>query len=402
MWEAAAEVLRETYPDAEIITDASAGWTPPLAGVHVLPNLNFALRRGGALPAGLRRTRAGSLLESAVSFPKRDDYAARQASRQRRTVQGVVASSWHEAISGSAGVIFSGAGGINDDFAGHAVHTWGLIAEWAKRRDKPVAFIGQGIGPLTKTQNLAAAERMLSRADLITVRDNDSLALVRSMPSVHAETVLTLDWATLLTPTRTDREEARRLHRDLLNGAPFHAVSFHRRATTSRHELAELSALLKGFSIRAAAEGNRVLVIPTMRGRRYSDDAATAEILMRQWGGGTRANVVTLAERPDARVVRSLLARADALVATRYHALVFALSEGIPVVGVAHDEYYVQKLRGVSRLFGVRDNVFPVVGSAKKINKILDRLHDQRPDPLAEDDLVRAKEPIMRFLLENG
>jgi len=79
-----------------------------------------------------------------------------------------------------------------------------MIILLAKLFRKPVAIIGQGIGPLVGPFNIFLAKQILRRVDLITVRDQSSHQLIMSPAWQLTNTALTADLAlTLQLPDKT-------------------------------------------------------------------------------------------------------------------------------------------------------------------------------------------------------
>jgi len=53
--------------------------------------------------------------------------------------------------------------------------------------------------------------------------------------------------------------------------------------------------------------------------------------------------------------IKGLTAKAELVIASRYHGAVFALSEGVPTVALYDDYYYEVKMRGIMELYGCDD-----------------------------------------------
>lgn len=356
MWLAAADAVRSVEPDAVIITDGASGWRPPIDRVEVLPYLYPALRRGRFLGPTERPLVAA--LERVISRPGAASYAAALAGTSPSPDSlGALGEVWATAIAASSGVIYSGAGAMNDDYAVHGVHSWRVIAEWAAAAGKPVAMVGQGIGPVDHPANRDSASALVQIPDYLGVRDAKSAAEAADLGRPLVRTDVRPDWALAVGIDARSRDVAERLHENYAASGPFVAVSVHRRASTRNRHLDALAEQVAELVTPQVRSGVRVIFVPNMTGSRYSDDRRTARELLARWPEELTAASVIHEGSSDAAVVKALLARADALISTRYHPLVFALSEGTPTIGVAYDDYYVQKLVGASRIFGVEGNV---------------------------------------------
>jgi polysaccharide pyruvyl transferase WcaK-like protein len=398
MWEAAVVALRDEVGPTSVVTDGDPGWEPPLGDVTVLPYLHPTLRRGAWIPDGLKRLRLINLTERVLSLPGRNRFARKAARRALRRPGRGVQQLWLRTVRESSGVIISGAGAINDDFAPHGIAAWGLIVEWAKLSGKPVALVGQGIGPVDEADSREVATRMLRNADLLTVRERFSASVAVDLGVPEKDVVVTPDWALTVFPRKEDRVAADLLRRELVGDGPFLAVSFHRRHTTTHADLRTLSSLLEKLVTGARDRGQRTLYVPNMTAGGYSDDRATAQLLMSDWTGSLRDNVTVQMTRSTPRITRALLAGATGLISTRYHPMVFAFSEATPCVGVSYDAYYDQKLGGVSALFAVSGNVHRLGSSSLDAGPVFDQLNaqDLSTTPASVVDEVRA--PLRTFL----
>jgi colanic acid/amylovoran biosynthesis protein len=96
------------------------------------------------------------------------------------------------------------------------------------------------------------------------------------------------------------------------------------------------------------AEGRNapLIFLPIQRGHNCDVDALRSIMPDRVTALDTAANIVTPAE-----LVRQVQ-QCRLVVTGSYHAGVFALSNGIPVLGLAGSDYYVDKFEGLADMFG--------------------------------------------------
>jgi polysaccharide pyruvyl transferase WcaK-like protein len=356
MWYAAVEAVREVEVGCSVVTDGISGWEPPHDDVVVLPFLYPSLRRGRSL-AG-RGSALVAAAERLISYPGRVGYASRHSSPlPGPETLGDLGTQWFEAIAASRGLIISGAGAMNDDYAVHGLYSWSVLAGWAKQLGKPVALVGQGIGPINDDRNRSAARSLLARAELVGVRDARSAEAARELGVSESALHETPDWALAARIGDEARQRAEALHLEYTGGAPFTAVSIHRRASTTRSDLRAIGRSVERYVLETARSGKRAVFVPNMTGGRYSDDRETARVIVGGWSERARAATAIHMGQSDPAVVKALIGRADGLLSTRYHPLVFSLAMGTPAIGLAYDEYYVRKLTGASANFGVADNV---------------------------------------------
>ena len=191
----------------------------------------------------------------------------------------------------------------------------------ARRLARRTAVYAQGIGPLRGRAVRAAARRLLNAVDLITLRDADSLAALASLGVDRPPVVLAGDPALLLTPDRSPRVEAEQSRWG--EGEPCGLVlrSWGRDAWCDA-----ISA-----AARAVAERRGVRWICLAMHR--PADLALAERMAAQIG--QRAQVVREPVTP--REMVALVGGLRLVVAMRLHALIFAATQGVPLVALAYD-----------------------------------------------------------------
>ncbi|GHG55580.1 hypothetical protein GCM10011331_22360 [Flavimobilis marinus] len=259
-------------------------------------------------------------------------------------------------------------------------------------------FLGQGVGPLEKRVNNEWAAKMFSSAKHVSVRADSSRRLLLEMKVPPAVVSVEPDWALALEGDADAERQAEILLRDLVSDERFVAFSIHRRASTSRKILRRLARQLESAAETARELGLRVVFIPNMTAGRYSDDRETARLVVRDWKPETRSNVAFWDYEGSPLVVKSALRRAEALFCTRYHPMVFALSEGTPAFGLSFDRYYDQKLQGISRFFDVKGNVFRFDDVSANWSELLIRSTDYAPSPLGSDIARTVRAPFEVFI----
>jgi polysaccharide pyruvyl transferase WcaK-like protein len=231
-------------------------------------------------------------------------------------------------------VIATGAGQITDPFKDDAILTLNTL-EIAASAGVPTCLVGQGIGPITNVALRARARAVLPRASFIALREGLQGLPVLADAGVDSVRVLT---------TGDDAIELAYAQRPAAMGdalginvrlAEYARVDDHFEAIarTMRSVASELRAPLTSLAVSTHP--------------RESDDAAAARIL----AGAEQLAPAT----PDGTIVDRLArqaGRSRVVVTGSYHAAVFALSQGVPVVGLANTPYYASKFAGLRDQFG--------------------------------------------------
>lgn len=356
MWLATARALRQVEPGSKIITDAWPGWAAPLPEVEVLPFMHDAFLRRGGPP----RSRAEAALNLVLNYGA----VGRGYTRQVALASGAAARPglerrWDDAIAGSRGLVFCGAGGITDRFALHAIAGWGAMVALAEKHDVPVAFLGQGIGPVRDLRARASVRRTFEAASLITTRDEHSADEARAL-SPHSDVESAPDWALLDEPDAADREAARAALERLGVSGPFVTASLHDWTSATVAQRLRASESLASVVRVAAALGCQVVLVPNCTGHKRADDRTFMAAARARLDSRAQENVLVLRERLASPAIRALVGQSCGLFSSRYHPVVFALAEGVPATALCYDDYYVQKQQGALRWYGEEDRVWSV------------------------------------------
>lgn len=255
--------------------------------------------------------------------------------RLERRGAGVVFDRFLEQTRKSTAVVATGGGYITDAFEGHAV---GLLEtlDAVLRQGKPVALFGQGIGPIASPRLRKVAAAVLPRVNLVALREGRrGPALLRDLGVPENRVVVTGDDAIELAANSGDSRM-----RD--------AIGFNLRiAEYSGVGDDEAATILGIVNELVHKHGSPVVPVP-ISWHDGDSDVATLERAMRL-SDAERA-ILEAADTPEAVVKQ--VGRCRIVVTGSYHAGVFALSQGIPVVGIAKSAYYEDKFLGLREQFG--------------------------------------------------
>ena len=229
-------------------------------------------------------------------------------------------------------VAATGGGYLNDEFPRYARIVLRCL-EWAIQAQKPTFMFGQAIGPLTDAGVRVAAQMVLPHVGLIALREQrTSLPLLRSLNVPDERIYVTGDDAI---------ELAYNQRRHDLGGAI--GVNL-RRAHYARVIPAQIDAV--GRAVRAVAEMLQAPLLPIPMATLAEDQASIAELLQ------IAPPVVRDDDSDDPCVATARISACRVVLTGSYHAGVFALSQGIPVVCLASSPYYFHKFDGLAIQFG--------------------------------------------------
>jgi colanic acid/amylovoran biosynthesis protein len=241
-----------------------------------------------------------------------------------------------DAVATADLVVVVGMGGITDafpEFASDLLHTLELAMECGAL----TVMVGQGIGPLKDPTLLALAEAVLPRVDFISLREERAGGPLLRTLGVSPDRVMTTgDDAIELAYQLRSKGLGDGLGISL-RAAPYSGVGY--------GLIEQLRPILQG-----AAKICKAPMIPVPVSRHPDEkDAVVIQELVQGYS-----------DLPDAgqdldtwQKVIEQAGRCRVVVAGSYHAGVFALSQGIPVVGLAVSDYYVDKFLGLADQFGI-------------------------------------------------
>jgi len=230
-------------------------------------------------------------------------------------------------------VVGTGAGVFTDAFAENALGVLTTI-ELAQRRGTPTALLGQGFGPVSDPVLLARMAVVLPRVDLISVREpTESVRLLRCLGVPADRIVVTGDDAIEMVHQRARPELGSAI------GVNVRVAGY---AGTNAEMIERLRpAIHHAAGLRAAP----LVPIPIAHHPDCHDGVAIREVV----SGHDRSAAVPHLMNPAAAM--SEVSRCRVVVTGSYHAAVFALGQGIPVVALVASPYYAQKFAGVADLF---------------------------------------------------
>jgi colanic acid/amylovoran biosynthesis protein len=241
-----------------------------------------------------------------------------------------------DAVSRADLVVAVGMGGVTDTFSCFAADLLGTL-KLAMRHGALTAMVGQGIGPIREPTLWALAQAVLPCVDFISLREARAGGpLLRSLGVPSSRVMTTGDDAIELAYRSRSEEIGGGL------GVSLRAASY---SGVGQDLIAEIRPILHD-----AAEMYKAPMIPVPISRHPGEeDTVTLWELLGGYGDLSDAG-----EKLDTwQKVVGQVGRCRVVVAGSYHAGVFALSQGIPTVGLAASDYYVDKFLGLADQFGM-------------------------------------------------
>jgi polysaccharide pyruvyl transferase WcaK-like protein len=241
-----------------------------------------------------------------------------------------------EAIYDADLFVATGGGYITDTFERKANRTLEMLS-LATRLRKPTVMLGHGLGPLQNPRLKAKAKAVLPKVDFISLREKRAgIPLLQNL-GISSKRVLT---------TGDDAIELVYQNRSLEVGD---GIGVNLRVANYSDIGKELIETVRSALHDAAAKKGASLYPVPIEFYEANSDVRTIQQLLEGYddtcdgGESLRSPVKVIQQIGKCRVV----------VTGSYHAGVFALAQGIPVIGLAKSEYYKDKFLGLANQFGV-------------------------------------------------
>ena len=227
------------------------------------------------------------------------------------------------AIQHAACFVSGGGSLLQDHTSTRSLLYYTALIRMAKRCGKRVMFYANGIGPVESERNRERVRAAAEMADVITLRDEESLAALREMGVRNPNIRVTADPVYAMPCGSRERGLALLSARGIPTERPLVGVSV-RFAAGMETNVAAFARFCD-----AVNETAQVVFINMQQG---ADDAASAAVRAQMH---TEAYEIAAPYDPAAMV--DMLACMDAVVSTRLHSMIFAACSGVPVLGVVYD-----------------------------------------------------------------
>lgn len=255
--------------------------------------------------------------------------------RDRRNVRPDV-NAFLEAMEHADLFVVCGAGGFTDDTREWNISILNTIEE-AIQRKIPVVMFGQGLGPLSDPDILRRARKLLPKVNLVTLRGSRGGSAIAQSLGLNLSQILTTG------------DEAVEIAYEGREKEPGQAVGINLRVACYSNVDADMVDGLRPVLHEFARRHNVPLIPVPIAFHAWANDHVTIRRLFQGFDDQSDGGITL--DTP-LKVIRQV-SRCRIVVTGAYHAAVFALSQGIPVVGLSASEDYTAKFLGLEDQFGL-------------------------------------------------
>lgn len=337
----APHLLRAFFPGAEPVSDRGAGDWPGTdvlgrlaeqAGPQVVGPASVGWLAARDLPRQhLLRARSATRHLQQLALPPSGGRG--RADTGRAPGQAIGRRPVPRALGTASLVLAMGGGYFTDVDPGQAHRTLDML-EHALDRSIPAAMVGQGLGPVEDPALLARAASVLPRVDVLALREPLQGPALLARLGVPAERVV-------------------------VTGDDAVALSYAVRQPTMG---SDLGVCLRVAEYSPVAARTKDAVGAATRSFAREVSAGLVPLIISEFRSEDRRSTLPLVKGfpdvvpPLGRYVRpqelaARVSRCRVLVTGAYHLGVFALSQGIPVVGLSSSRYYDDKFLGLGAMF---------------------------------------------------
>lgn len=296
--------------------------------------------------------------------------------RMAAVLGGQGAAEIRAAVEGADAVVVAGGGNMTSIWPSH-IYERATLAALAASLGVPVVVSGQTIGPRLDEQDAPLVAGLLQQSALFSVRERDSLALTTRLGRTAT---LGPDDASFLAD-RTSTDEPLPLMPYALVSLASHTAAYDQAAVVTA-----IAELLDGVARRTA-------VVFSAHFAPLDGPPRGDELMHERVRSAMTQPSMVVRVRSSAASAR--LARgAQLVISSRYHPVVFAVSGGVPSIGIPVDDYTTTKLTGALGNFG-QTSVLPAADLLAGAGE--DLVHDVwqaraviRDQGLAEAEVQRA------------
>lgn len=224
--------------------------------------------------------------------------------------------------------LFVNGGGslIQDSTSTRSLVYYISLVHWAKRLGLRVMYYANGIGPVTKKVNIPWARRALEAADCITLREPESFSALKELGVRNENVSLSSDPTLTLMPEGEERLDQIFEAEGLDKNGRYFVLAIRQWKHNDLNFESKMAEVIEEVS---REYGLTPLFVPMQQ---PYDSLISREILAKlKTPGKLLTGVYSVTE------LLGIVGRSQFVLAMRLHALIYAVSIGVPIIGIIYD-----------------------------------------------------------------
>jgi polysaccharide pyruvyl transferase CsaB len=231
-------------------------------------------------------------------------------------------------------ILLSGGGGlIQDKTSLRSLLYYLSIIYFAKFLNLKTIVFSQSIGPLTKKIGKFLTRKILNKVDIITVRDKNSLEILKELKIEKPEIFLTADLGLLLKEAEEKKIEEIFKKENISQNSPLLGIVIR---PWKELKIEEIVKFLKIF--KKEYKNWEVVLIPFQYGEDYS-------LLKKIKKEIPEVQIIKNEYLPEE--ILGIIKKMNFLIGMRLHSLIFASIENVPFIGIIYDKKVEEFLKEV-------------------------------------------------------
>ncbi|WP_367359954.1 polysaccharide pyruvyl transferase family protein [Syntrophus sp. (in: bacteria)] len=326
-----------------------------------IPEASFAMAPRYGQPSFFARGRLGLLQKATLSRHGISwDFIGKMFPGEIREMYGVVLDEEIDVILDVSGYAYG------DAFGEHKTILMAKQSQAWKRQGKKVILLPQALGPFSSRRIRDALKRLIDHADLIFARDPVSYAYVNDVAAAPANVKIAPDFTNLVSGTVPEQWNAEEHQVCII---PSHQMTDKTSSAEGTQYIPFLAQCVKHL------EAKGITPFLLIHGGRKDFPAA------RQLQEAVNRKIEILAEQDPLRI-KGILGTCDLVIASRFHALVSSLSQGVLCIGAGWSHKYETLFAD----YGCPELLVPIERTGGRIGEMIDTVLDR-----GEGEKIRMK-----------
>lgn len=277
----------------------------------------------------------------------------------------------------SSQILLSGGGGLLQDKTSFKSLIYYLsIIYLAKLLKLKVVIFSQSIGPITKKTGKFLTSRILNKVDMITVRDRNSLNILKELKVEKPEIFLTADLAFLLKEPDKERVEEILIKENIDKNFSYLAIVIRPWRGLLIEEIIKFIKIFK-----EKYRMWKIVLIPFQ----YSEDYQLLKNIKKEI-----SEVLLIENQYLPEEILGIIKNMDFLVGMRLHSLIFAGISNVPYIGIIYDKKVEEFLKETAQE-GLKVEGITAEKIFKKVSEKIERIEEIKNILKIKMDILKEK-----------